>query len=150
MPALDLNLRCLLPLQVHRFLSAAYGGGGLDCDPADDGLAGGYAAQNSPRPIAIKCHPAVPPKQSIVHLAALKAGAPPASPNFHRLHRSDAHEASRQICIQLVEYRLAQARRHSIGHYLHHTPQAVALFSHCLQPPQHPLCGSRIGAADGI
>ena len=58
--------------------------------------------------------------------AALRDGSKPRA-NFHSLHRVDAHQAMRQIGLELVEYGFSQADRHAARDDTDFRPDRITL-----------------------
>ena len=97
--------------EIDGLLKPGDGRRGLDGNPADDGLAGGDAAQDAAGVVALKIDLAVSHEQGVVHLAAPRACALPACADLHRFYSADAHQGLCQVSVQFVEDRLAQTRQ---------------------------------------
>ena len=84
-------------------------GGGLERDLHDDVLAGGDAAEDAAGMVRREARR----RQLVAMLAAALRRNRDAVADLHRLHGVDAHHRVRDVGIEAVEHRLAQADRHA-------------------------------------
>src|ERR1700733_9067174 len=116
--------------------------GGLERQVRDHILAGGDAPEHPSGMVAAK---ALRRQFIAVFTAALRAGAR-AGAQFDGLHGIDAHERMRNVRVQAIEHRLAQARRHPARHHRDARTDGIALAANL--PDQRLDLGDalRIGA----
>ena len=150
-PAFDLDLRRLAAGQINCTLLLGDGRRGLDGNGADDGRARGYAAQDATGVVALKLDP-VRPRQSrgsFISLPRMPAHSRPApiSTAFTAPMLMSAFARSASSLSKTGSPRPAGTP--DCGYY-YYPAQAVSLRAHAVQPLQHPLCGSGIGAANCI
>src|SRR6185503_14320852 len=92
----------------------------------------------------------VTPVEQIVVLGAGQQRAREAGAVLDTLDRGDAHHRLSEIGFELVEHRLAPARRHATSDRADHTAHRVAVFAGALDTLDHFLGGRGIGAADVV
>ena len=101
-------------------------GGGFEGQVRDDVLTGGDAAEGPAGVVAAK---ALRSELVAVLAAALRGGAG-AGADLDRLHGVDAHERVRDVRVQPIEHRLAEAGRHAARHHRDARADRVALRAH--------------------